>query len=82
MRLVGLELENPVPDAGTIGLYRERLARAGAIECPVRQLRYPPFATPGYLAMGGQIVDATVVEARRAQAHKRGKGDGRGRRRA
>jgi hypothetical protein len=42
MRFVGLALHDPVPDAKTIWLYREQLARAGAVErrtsiCPVRR---------------------------------------------
>jgi transposase, IS5 family len=32
MRFVGLALHDPVPDAKTIWLYREQLARAGAAE--------------------------------------------------
>jgi transposase, IS5 family len=32
MRFVGLALHDPVPDAKTIWLYREQLARAGAVE--------------------------------------------------
>jgi IS5 family transposase len=64
MRFVGLGLGDPVPDAKTLWLFREQLTRAGAIETLFarfdRLLR-----DAGYLAMGGQIVDATVVEARR-----------------
>jgi transposase, IS5 family len=64
MRFVGLALHDPVPDAKTIWLFREQLARAGAAE----QL-FARFDTllraKGWLAMGGQIVDATVIEARR-----------------
>jgi IS5 family transposase len=64
MRFVGLALEDRVPDAKTIWLYREQLTQAGAIERLFvgfdRALR-----DAGYLAMSGQIVDATVVEARR-----------------
>jgi len=64
MRFVGLALHDPVPDAKTIWLYREQLARAGAAERLFarfdRLLR-----EKGWLAMGGQIVDATVIEARR-----------------
>ena len=64
MRFLGLALEDRVPDAKTIWLYREQLTRAGAIERLFagfnRALR-----DAGYLAMSGQIVDATVVEARR-----------------
>ena len=32
MRFVGLALHDPVPDAKTIWLFREQLARAGAVE--------------------------------------------------
>lgn len=63
-RFVGLGLGDPVPDAKTLWLFREQLTRAGAIatlfERFDRLLR-----DADYLAMGGQIVDATVVEARR-----------------
>ena len=58
MRFVGLALHDRVPDAKTIWLFREQLARAGAFE----QLFARFDATlreAGYLAMGGQIVDAT-----------------------
>ena len=64
MRFVGLSLHDRVPDAKTIWLYREQLARAGAAE----QLfaRFDALLrAKGWLAMGGQIVDATVIEARR-----------------
>jgi IS5 family transposase len=60
MRFLGLGLEDPVPDAKTVWLYREQLAQAGVIE--------ELFATfdgylkdQGYLAMGGQIIDASIV---------------------
>lgn len=64
MRFVGLALHDPVPDAKTIWLYREQLTRAGAL---VRAFeRFDTMLRDrGYLAMGGQIVDATVIEARR-----------------
>jgi transposase, IS5 family len=32
LRFIGLGLHHPIPDAKTIWLYREQLARAGAIE--------------------------------------------------
>jgi transposase len=64
MRFLGLGLGDPVPDAKTLWLFREQLTKAGAIEKLFarfdRLLR-----EVGYLAMGGQIVDATIVEARR-----------------
>jgi transposase, IS5 family len=64
MRFAGLALEDRVPDAKTIWLYREQLTQAGAIE---RLFAWFDAALrdAGYLAMSGQIVDATVVEARR-----------------
>ena len=60
MRFLGLGLEDAVPDAKTVWLYRERLARAGVIEelfaAFDRHLK-----ERGWLAMGGQIVDAAIV---------------------
>jgi len=53
-----------VPDAKTIWLYREQLTEAGAVERLFERFDAALRAT-GYLAMSGQIVDATVVEARR-----------------
>ncbi len=64
MRFLGLELSDKVPDAKTIWLYREQLARAGAIEGLFERFDRS-LRKAGYLAMGGQIVDATVVNARR-----------------
>ena len=63
-RFLGLDDGDTVPDAKTIWLFREQLTRAGA----VRRLfdRFDAVLNDrGYLAMGGQIVDATVIEARR-----------------
>jgi transposase, IS5 family len=64
MRFVGLALHDPVPDAKTIWLYRKRLARAGAVERLFARFD-ELLRAKGWLAMGGQIVDATVIEARR-----------------
>ena len=62
MRFLGLGLEDAVPDASTLWLYREALARAGVVE----QL-FAAFdgylRERGYLAMGGQIIDASIVAA-------------------
>jgi transposase, IS5 family len=72
MRFVGLALHDPVPDAKTIWLYREQLARAGAAEQLFARFD-AMLRAKGWLAMGGQIVDATVIEARRprlSQAEK------------
>ena len=64
MRFVGLALEDRVPDAKTIWLFREQLTRAGAVKRLFERFD-AVLRQAGYLAMGGQIVDATVVEARR-----------------
>jgi IS5 family transposase len=64
MRFVGLALEDRVPDAKTIWLFREQLTKAGAIDRLFQRFD-AVLRAAGYLAMGGQIVDATVVEARR-----------------
>jgi transposase, IS5 family len=64
MRFVGLALHDPVPDAKTIWLYREQLARAGATERLFARFD-ALLRAKGWLAMGGQIVDATVIAARR-----------------
>jgi transposase, IS5 family len=64
MRFCGLALHDPVPDAKTIWLFREQLTRAGVIGRLFAQFD-AILRERGYLAMGGQIVDATVIEARR-----------------
>jgi transposase, IS5 family len=64
MRFLGLALEDRVPDAKTVWLYREQLTQAGAVERLFAGFD-AGLRAAGYLAMAGQIVDATVVEARR-----------------
>ena len=64
MRFAGLALHDPVPDAKTIWLCREQLTRAGALAGAFERFD-TMLREGGYLAMGGQIVDATVIEARR-----------------
>jgi len=62
MRFLGLGLGDRVPDAKTIWLFREHLTQAKAIENLFA--RFDKHLTKaGYLAMGGQIVDATIVTA-------------------
>ena len=64
MRFAGLGLHQAVPDAKTIWLYREQLKQAGAIEGLFQQFD-KALAAKGYLAMGGQIIDATLIAAPR-----------------
>ena len=62
MRFLGLGLGDHVPDAKTIWLFREHLTQARAVENLFA--RFDKHLTrAGYLAMGGQIVDATIVAA-------------------
>ncbi len=62
MRFLGLGIEDAVPDAKTLWLYREALAKAGAVE-ELFDLFNTHLKDKGYLAMGGQIIDATIVSA-------------------
>ena len=60
MRFLDLDLEDPVPDATTIWLFREALAQAGLIDKLFERFgQY--LETEGYIARGGQIIDATIV---------------------
>ena len=62
MRFLGLGLGDTVPDAKTIWLFREHLSQARAVENLFA--RFDKHLTKArYLAMGGQIVDATIVAA-------------------
>lgn len=79
LRFLGFDLGAATPDANTIQLFREKLTEAGALDMVFaaldRQLK-----EGGYLAMGGQIVDAwwlrpssaTRCPKRRHQGGQRG----------
>ncbi|MDA0241147.1 MAG: IS5 family transposase [Proteobacteria bacterium] len=60
VRFLDLGLEDKVPDAKTVWLYREQLAQAGAIEGLFEDFD-GYLEKQGYLAMGGQIIDASIV---------------------
>ena len=64
MRFLDLGLADPVPDANTIWTFREALKRADAVEALFRRFD-ASLRAAGYLAMGGQIIDATIVAAPR-----------------
>jgi transposase, IS5 family len=61
-RFLGLGLDGTVPDATTIWLFRERLVKAKAIDKLFARFD-AALKGKGYLAMGGQIIDASVVPA-------------------
>ena len=69
MRFLGLGLGDRVPDAKTIWKFRERLTRAGAVDRLFRRFDDAVRAA-GYIAMSGQIVDSSLVAARK-QRHTR-----------
>ena len=78
LRFLGFDLGAATPDANTIRMFRERLTNAGALDRVFtdfdRQLK-----ARGYLPMGGQIVDATLVAApkqRNTEAEKAAVKDG------
>ncbi len=74
MRFLGLGLGDRVPDAKTIWLFREHLSQAKAMEKLFA--RFDKHLTDaGYLAMGGQIVDATIVAAPKQRNTKEEKED-------
>jgi IS5 family transposase len=72
MRFLGLGLSDRVPDARTIWLFREKLTRAGAMQRLFDRFD-AMLRAAGYIAMSGQIVDASLVAAprqRNTQAEK------------
>ncbi|MDE2883029.1 MAG: IS5 family transposase [Acidobacteriota bacterium] len=60
MQFLGLGLEDRIPDATTVWLYRERLAKAGVVE-KLFEMFDAFLRERGYQAMGGQIIDASIV---------------------
>jgi transposase, IS5 family len=59
-RFLGLGFEESIPDGTTLWLFRERLAKAGLIEKLFARFGYY-LEAKGYIARGGQMVDATIV---------------------
>lgn len=62
MRFFGFDLGGTMPDENTIRHYRNRLSESGTLEA-LMQAFEQQLRERGYLAMGGQIVDATLVPA-------------------
>jgi len=62
MRFLVLGLSDAVPDANTIWTFREALKRANTVDVLFQQFD-AALRDAGYLAMSGQIVDATIVAA-------------------
>jgi IS5 family transposase len=60
MKFLHLGLEDKVPDATTIALFREQLTQLGLIEALYAQFE-SYLVEQGYQAKGGQIIDASFV---------------------
>ena len=67
MRFLGLGLADPVPDANTIWSFREALTRSTLQGRPAIEVLFQRFdaalRAAGFLAMGGQIIDASIIAA-------------------
>jgi transposase, IS5 family len=59
-RFLRLGIEDGIPDATTLWLFREKLAKASLIEKLFERFDQH-LAAQGYMARGGQMVDATIV---------------------
>jgi transposase, IS5 family len=84
MRFLGLGLADTVPDANTIWTFREALTRARIAGKPAIEVLFERFdaalRAAGFLAMGGQIIDASIVAApkqRNTESEKRDIKEGR-----
>src|ERR671910_311027 len=78
MRFLGLGLADPVPDANTIWTFREALTRATLEDHSAIEVLFSAYEAAltraGFLAMGGQIIDASIIAApkqRNTDAEKR-----------
>lgn len=84
MRFLGLALADRVPDANSIWNFREALTRAKLAGQPAIEVLFKRFEAmlcqSGFIAMGGQIIDATIVAApkqRNTQGEKKDIKEGR-----
>lgn len=59
-RFLGLQLEDGIPDGTTLWVFREKLSQAGVIKTLFERFDQHLNAK-GYIARGGQMVDATIV---------------------
>ncbi len=64
MRFLGLHIEDRVPDAKTVWLFRERLKDQKLTEVLFERF-HEQLAQQGYIAKAGQMIDATFIEVPR-----------------
>ena len=70
MRFFGLCLNDRVPEAKTVWLYRDAKAQAGKVEALFSQVD-GHLARQGYIAPGGQTLDAFFVPVAAQSQHAR-----------
>jgi len=69
MKFLGLDVSDKVPDSRTVWLFRETLRKAGVVEKLFGRFD-KMLETHGFAASGGQIIDATFVEAPRQRNNR------------
>jgi IS5 family transposase len=69
MRFTGLGLEDAVPDATTVWLFRKQLQEQGLVERLFEQFELY-LQERGYQAQGGQIIDATLIPVPKQRINK------------
>jgi len=62
MRFLGFDLGAPTPDENTIRLFRNKLTETGTLKQVMKAFDWQ-LKKKGYIPMGGQIVDASLVPA-------------------
>jgi hypothetical protein len=62
MRFLDFDLGGPSPDENTIRLFRDKLTESGALKRVMKAFDWQ-LSKKGYIAMAGQIVDASLVPA-------------------
>lgn len=60
-RFVGLRSSSQIPDRTTIWIFKERLVKAGACDSIFEAVKQQ-LAKHGYIARGGQMIDASIVQ--------------------
>ncbi len=68
-RFAGLRSSSQIPDRTTIWTFRERLIKAGASESIFDAVNQQ-LARHGYIARGGQMIDASIVQAPKQSLNK------------
>lgn len=61
-RFLGLESSSRIPDAKTLWLFQETLRKAGAESVIAAEVQRQ-LGAAGYIARGGQLIDASIVRA-------------------